>query len=350
MKKTICCNPRPLSKSVLRHFGLYFSLLIIAFAWSGIHHRAKGQDPQFSQFYSNPLYLNPALAGTSLQSRLVSNYRNQWPKSGNTYVTYNLTYDKFVKSINGGVGINLYYDRELNGVVNSINSSFFYSYHVKANDRLFFTGALQLGFIYKEFNTSGLIFPGMIDPENGNITGIYPLPAEDGQKIFPDVSFGLAGQQDNIYFGFALHHLTEPNQSIIEGDQVGKLPMKMTVHVGAKSREYHRKLYSKAFTLSPNLIYQQQGSYKQINAGLYYNQDWLTIGAWYRNNLSVRPDALIGMVGFSTSAFQLGYSFDYSLSDISAYSYGSHEVSLIFFFGENNHRGLYNSTMRIPVM
>jgi hypothetical protein len=79
-------------------------------------------------------------------------------------------------------------------------------------------------------------------------------------------------------------------------------------------------------------------------------ESWLTFGAWYRNNLSVRPDAAIAMVGYTSPKFQFGYSFDFSLSNLASYSYGSHELSLIFFFGENSHRGLYNSTMRIPSM
>jgi len=253
----------------------------------------KGQDPEFSQFYANPLYLNPAFTGTSAFPRVVTNYRNQWPKQGNTYVTYNLTYDKFVNSIRSGIGFKVMYDRELNGVVNSINTSFLYAYHIKANDRLFFTMALEAGFIYKKFNTSGLIFPGMIDQSTGTIWGTYPLPFEDGQKIFPDFSFGAAGQLDDVYFGVALHHLTQPDQSIIEGDQVGSLPIKLTAHAGAKGHEFHRGLLSRGFTLSPNVVYRQQGAFKQVNAGIYMKEDWLTFGLWYHNNLSVRPDALI---------------------------------------------------------
>ncbi len=311
--------------------------------------RLKAQDPEFSQFYANPLYLNPAFTGTSAYPRVVTNYRNQWPKQGNTYVTYNMTYDKFVNSMRGGVGLKVMYDRELNGVVNSIYTSFLYSYHIKANDRLFFTMALEGGFIFKQFNISGLIFPGMIDQGTGTITGTYPLPFEDGQKIFPDFSFGMAGQMDDVYFGIALHHLTQPDQSIIEGDQVGRLPLKLTVHAGAKGHEFHRGLLSRGFTLSPNLVYRQQGSFKQINAGMYMKEDWLTFGGWYRNNLSIRPDAFIVMVGFQKEKFQFGYSFDFSLSNVAAYSYGSHELSMTFFFGEY-HRRLFNNTMLIPQM
>jgi type IX secretion system PorP/SprF family membrane protein len=322
---------------------------IVLIAWMlllSITQQVKGQDPEFSQFYANPLYLNPAFTGTSEYQRVVTNYRNQWPKQGNTYVTYNFTYDKFVNSIRSGIGVKLMYDRELNGVVNSINTSFLYSYHIMANDRLFFTMALEAGFNYKRFNTSGLIFPGMIDQGTGAITGTYPLPFEDGQKIFPDFSFGMVGQQDNVYFGIAIHHLTQPDQSIIEGDQMGRLPLKLTIHAGAKGHEFHRGLYSRGFTLSPNLVYQQQGAFKQINTGIYMKEDWFAFGLWYRNNLSVRPDALIAMIGIQKEKFQFGYSFDFSLSNIAAYSNGSHEISLTFFFGEL-HRKMFNE-MSIP--
>jgi len=192
------------------------SIVLITFMLVVVNiHQVRGQDPEFSQFYANPLYLNPAFTGTTEYQRVVTNYRNQWPKQGNTYVTYNFTYDKFIPTIRSGIGFKLMYDRELNGVVNSIYTSFLYSYHIKVNDQFFYTMGLEAGFIYKQFNTSGLIFPGMIDQGTGTITGTYPLPFEDGQKIFPDFSFGLAGQVDDVYFGAAIHHLTQPDQSII---------------------------------------------------------------------------------------------------------------------------------------
>ena len=165
----------------------------------------------------------------------------------------------------------------------------------------------------------------------------------------PDFSFGVVGQMDDVYFGLALHHLTQPDQSVITGDQLGRLPLKMTLHAGAKGHDFHRGLLSREFTLSPNLVYQQQGSFRQINAGLYMKEDWLTFGLWYRNNLSIRPNSIVAMVGYQTEKFQLGYSFDYSLSNTSVYSYGSHEISMIFYFGEA-HRSRFFRTMEIPQM
>lgn len=310
----------------------------------------KAQDPQFSQFYSNPLYLNPAFTGTSTYPRIVSNYRNQWPSSGNTFVTYNLSYDQYVLGMKGAIGFQAMYDREVNGSINTVQSSFIYCYHIKVTDRFFFTSALQAGFILKQFNTNNLIFPGMINQENGSITGNYAIPAESGQKIFPDLSFGMVGQRDDVYFGFAVNHLTTPSQSIIDGDNMGTLPMKFTLHVGAKTHDFFRDLFSREFSLSPNAIYQQQGVFKQLNVGMYMLTKSLTFGAWYRNNLSARPDAAIGMIGYATTFFQLGYSFDYVLSDLSLYSIGSHELSLTFYLDRSMRKRNYMNTMRIPTI
>lgn len=328
-------------------FKFIASFTFVFLMVSALH--LKGQDPEFSQFYANPIYLNPAFTGTSAFPRVVMNYRNQWPKQGNTFVTYNMTYDQYVNKLGGGIGFKVMYDKELNGIINTMSPALIYSEHLKVSDRFFFTMALEGGMIYKKYNTSELIFPGMIEQGSGTIIGTYPLPFENAQKIIPDVSFGAAGQLDDVYFGFALHHLTQPDQSIIRGDQLGRLPLKVTLHVGAKGHKFHRSLFSREFMLSPNIVYQQQGSYKQVNAGLYMKEEWLTFGLWYRNNLSVRPDALIAMVGFQKEKFHFGYSFDFSLSNAAAYSYGSHEISLTFFFGEF-HRRLFQHTMVIPQM
>ncbi len=309
--------------------------------------KVKGQDPEFSQFYANPLYLNPAFTGTSALSRLSINYRNQWPNKGNTFVTNYLSYDKFVSGIRGGIGFQMMYDVELNGIISNLNTSFLYAHHFKVNDRLFFSLALEAGFIYKQYKVSELVFPGMINQNDGEIYGNYIIPTESGHKLIPDFSVGVVGQRDNVYFGLAFNHLTHPDQSIITGDQAGRLPLKITLHAGAKSHDFHHGLLSREFTLSPNLVYQQQGSFKQINIGMYMKEDWLTFGLWYRNNLSIRPNSAVAMFGFQKEKFQFGYSFDYTLSNLSGYGYGSHEVSLIFFFGQQ-HNQVFNRTMQIP--
>ena len=81
-----------------------FSLLIFA-ALFCLSAESFAQDPAFSQFYANPLYLNPALAGSANCPRVILNYRNQWPGIAATYVTYSASYDQYVDAIQGGIGV-----------------------------------------------------------------------------------------------------------------------------------------------------------------------------------------------------------------------------------------------------
>jgi type IX secretion system PorP/SprF family membrane protein len=52
------------------------------------------QDPHFSQFYSSPMTLNPALTGKFDGTfRLAANYRNQWPTINNAFTTATASLD-----------------------------------------------------------------------------------------------------------------------------------------------------------------------------------------------------------------------------------------------------------------
>ena len=293
------------------------------------------QDPGFSQFFANPLYLNPAFAGTSELPRVVLNYRNQWPQKGATFTTYSVSFDQQTKNLNSGFGFQLYHDRELNNVVNSSSGLIIYSYHVKLGNQSFMTLGVQGGMVLKQFNTSSLIFPSEINQLSGEITG--GNTAYSGEKKgYPDFAVGALGQHSDFYWGASVHHLSRPDESIIEGDQKGKLPLKVTVHGGANSRKFHYGLLSRRFTISPNILYQQQGTFKQINLGFYMIEKSFLFGGWFRNNWDIRPDALIFLAGMAKNKFRFGYSFDLTLSKLSNYSYGSHELSLTFFLGTPN--------------
>ena len=49
--------------------------------------QVSAQAPQFSQFYTNPLFQNPALAGDAGTPRFIANYRNQWMSVGTPFQT-----------------------------------------------------------------------------------------------------------------------------------------------------------------------------------------------------------------------------------------------------------------------
>ncbi|MGQ8338885.1 PorP/SprF family type IX secretion system membrane protein [Sunxiuqinia sp. A32] len=297
----------------------------------------EGQDAEYSQFYANPLYLNPAFTGTSQAPRFSLNYRNQWPQQGSTFVNYSFSYDQFLPKMNGGFGIQFQNNSESNGLVETSTGNLFYSYHIKMSERFFMDAGLQAGITYKKLDYGRLIFPDMIDQLNGETSpGLYD-PAENSSLVYPDFGIGAMGQYDSYFFGFSISHLTQPDESIFVGDQKGKLPMKITIHAGARTHKLHRGLLSKEFTVSPNIIFHKQGDFSQLNLGMYILEKSLAGGIWYRQNLGLQPDAIILMFGVMRERFKIGYSYDATLSKLANYSSGSHEISLIYFLKGKHH-------------
>ena len=82
-------------------------IALLVFGFTSLVNTANAQDPAFSQFYSNPLYLNPAFAGANNGGcpTATLNYRDQWPGIGRTYVTYSASYDQHVDALGGGLGV-----------------------------------------------------------------------------------------------------------------------------------------------------------------------------------------------------------------------------------------------------
>lgn len=324
----------------------HWIFILLLFLYSGI---LSAQDFGFSQFFANPLFLNPAFAGTTELPRMALNYRNQWPQKGATYTTYSLSYDQLLKNSNTGLGFQATRDQELNNVINSNTASVIYSHHIKLGYESFMTLGLQGGFTLKQFNLSNLVFPSGIDQLSGEISEYILAGYSNEKKLYPDFAIGAAGQHGEYFWGASAHHITQPDESVITGDQKGKVPVKATLHAGARLNRSHHGLLSRIFTLSPNILYQQQGSFKQLNLGIYMIEKSFLFGGWYRNNIDIRPDAIIALAGFAREKFQVGYSFDLTLSKLSNYSYGSHEISLIFYLGQKQEKPLRNKLL-IPMI
>src|SRR6187549_4036717 len=83
---------------------LYKSVLVVSgLILLGLN-PVTAQDPQFSQFYAAPLYLNPAFAGATQQGRVGMNYRNQWPSIDANFTTISAFADFYIEDKNSGVG------------------------------------------------------------------------------------------------------------------------------------------------------------------------------------------------------------------------------------------------------
>jgi len=280
-----------------------------------------GQDPEFTQFYANPLYLNPAFAGTAHCPRLSLNHRNQWPGISGSFMTSSASYDQYVEGLSGGIGLLVWNDRAGEGTLNTMNVSGMYAYQIPVNRRFSIKAGIQATWAQKRVDWSKLTFGDMIDARRGFVYTTNEVQ-RDKPTNYVDFSAGVLGYSEKYFVGFAVNHLTQPDESVIQG--VSPLPRKYTFHAGAMI-----PLQSKGepASLSPNILIQKQQDFLQINFGMYFTKGPIVGGLWYRN-----ADSFIALIGFQAGILKFGYSYDITVSKLTNTTAGSHEFSTGFQF------------------
>ena len=311
-----------MKNNILKLFLLSFTLVLLG-------KNAYGQDPAFSQFYSNPLYLNPAFAGANNNGCPTTNlnYRDQWPGIGRTYITYSASYDQHVDALGGGIGILVHQDQAGNGNLNTLNASLLYSYLLEVNRNFTVKVGFETSYKSLSLDWGNLTFGDQIDPTYGFIYATQEQIVNNPKHVsYPDFSTGFLGYTEKMYFGFAAHHLTQPDQGFIS---VSHLPTKYTAHIGGQFPISRYK--NNVTTISPNFLYQKQQEFQQFNYGIYVNRGPIVGGLWTRNSVK-NFDSFILMFGLVQDAFKFGYSYDITVSNLkNSNTLGAHELSFTLF-------------------
>jgi type IX secretion system PorP/SprF family membrane protein len=166
-----------------------------------------------------------------------------------------------------------------------------------------------------------LTFGDMIDPRRGFIYQTGDVP-RGGRRGFFDVSAGAVIFTKKFFGGVAVNHLNRPDESMILGQS--RLPIRFTAHMGADIALGQKSKYNNVTSIMPNIIYQYQNGFQELNIGTYIKYGNINAGVWYRNR-----DAFILTVGLNTGKFKLGYSYDVTVSKLgNGISGGSHEISM----------------------
>ena len=286
---------------------------------------ALAQDPGFSQFYANPLYLNPAFAGSNNCPRVGLQYRNQWPGITGSFVTQSVAYDQRIGYERpAGIGLLVTNDIAAN-TLKTLNASAIFSYQIKLSRKVSLRVGFQGTYFQKSLDWSKLTFGDMIDARRGFVYQTNDVPNGNGKKSGIDFSGGILGFSKTFFFGFAAHHVTEPNESLVIGSS--PLPMKLTGHAGAIIPLTKSRYKKSDVNISPNVLYRNQGTFQQLNLGVYVNKGPIWTGVWYRNG-----DAFIVLLGIQTDLIRLGYSYDVTTNQLTLATAGSHEISFAMNF------------------
>lgn len=298
-----------------------------------------GQDPVFSQYYAAPLQLNPAFAGTGYAPQVSLNYRNQWPTL-NAYVTYAASYDQYIGHLNSGFGFMVQTDDAGEGLIKTNKVAGFFSYRLQINKQWYAKLGAEVAWVQGRYNWSAFEFGDQLNKITGPVSpGGTPFPTsemtpENLNNTYGDVSAGMLVYNKTFYGGFSIKHINRPNESILLTNQnlFTGLPYRFSAHAGAQIQLIEGNKRKPAAFISPNIMIVRQGDFGQLNVGANLGYGSLFIGGWYRHAWT-NPDAVIGVVGVEQGIFKIGYSYDFTVSQLGNTG-GSHEISLRIKPGE----------------
>jgi type IX secretion system PorP/SprF family membrane protein len=289
-----------------------------------------GQDPTFSQFYANALYLSPSFAGATAEYRFGLNYRDQWPGIPGKFRTYSISFDKAMPNFNSGIGILATYDVAGSGDLSTTNIGLLYSYDFNINKQWHIRPGVNFKFYYQGLDIYKLVFNSQITG-SGTSPSVTPPPFDN----VADVDFATSAliYNERIWGGFTLDHLLTPKTSFYGNDAT--VPVKFNLYGGVQVLKKTRLRMKGQDILSVAMNFQRQGKFYQSDIGLYYYKNPLIFGLWYRGIpliTSQAGDAIIGLVGIKTSQLHIGYSYDFTISNLITSTHGAHEISLFYEF------------------
>jgi type IX secretion system PorP/SprF family membrane protein len=314
---------------------------------------AQAQDPQFSQFYANPLYHNPAFAGNNGESRFIVNYRNQWPALGANYQSYAASFDTYLDPGGGrlglGLGIQALHDSQgnfmrTNGIAlqGSLDAPL-----VNWNNglQIDITGAGQISYTSSLINPGGLTFVDQFLGGGFTPVSLDPLAQVGLSRNIANVGVGTIievsnpREQASFWVGGTLHNV---GRSQARGDVAGQrlglqagitLPLN-NLYIGGERGTGNEADRLRNISLTAN--YRQQGPDRQLDAGINLLYDPVMVGVWYRGiplrkfNQTSQRDAVIVMAGLQLADFpiQFQYSYDITVSSLRWASGGAHEITV----------------------
>jgi type IX secretion system PorP/SprF family membrane protein len=296
---------------------------------------AVAQDPQLSQYYQAPLYLNPAFTGTTPNQRLVLNHRVQWPSLPQAFTTYALSYDMFVPELRSGFGILVTTDKMGSAGWRTTTESFLYSYKVKLTEKIVFSPAITFGYGTNGLDRSKLIMGDELR-YNGETADVELRKL--GRQGYFDFTSGFLVYSRKAWIGGSFSHMNRPNLSVL--NEESRLPMKTAIHAGFRFDLNNGIRGERTSYLTPSLMYRSQGpTFSQFDLAVNYHVDPVSIGLAYRGKFfkksvinSMENDAMVFFLGLYMKTLTIGYSYDFTISELQTASGGSHELSIVYEF------------------
>ncbi|MEN9548614.1 MAG: hypothetical protein RIR12_1205 [Bacteroidota bacterium] len=320
-------------------------LLIVGIAFVAVGN-VKAQDIHFSQFFTSPLTLNPALTGKfDGQFRAAGNYRNQWPTIYDAFVTKSASIDfgvmknRIPEIDQMGVGVLGFTDRAGDGVLVTNSAGLSLAYHKGLDEDGFHSIGVgfQGSYTNKRLDVSRVTFADQLTPLGFTGTTSEVFNNKQINVGYADINAGIlyngsTNGYNNFYIGASMYHINRPKESF-QGTNFLLSP-RTTLQAGAKiplGSTYNYFHFASIYSIQAGAKDIVMGGSVEYNVN--HSEDDPTniyLGAWTRfNNVN---DAIIPYIGLEFKGLRIGYSYDVNISQLNKASnmQGGNEISLIY--------------------
>jgi len=280
-------------------------------------------EPMFTQYMFNETFINPAYAGSHDNLAAALLYRNQWTGIDGAPKTQTFSMHGPVDKNKIGLGGSIL--NESIGVTHqfAVYADFAYRILMPASTLAF---GVQGGFVNDEekFTDVRTITPG----DN-------QFSADVKKYFLPNAGFGIYYYKEKFYTGLSIPRLLENKIDPSNPSAVAK-------NFGNLQRWHYYFASGYVFDLNDDLKLKPSIMVKTVqHAPLELDgdlnlliHDFLWIGGAYRTG-----DAVAGLIGIQLSKqLRIGYSYDYTLSDLQKFNSGSHEFTLNYDFSFNKNK------------
>lgn len=323
-------------------------------------YKSSGQDPTFSLFNINQVYLNPAFAGGTGDLSVGVNSRAQWTRIPSRFQTNMAYVQGGCPNWNLGLGLRLYDDTEGEGYMRNVNAAGLVAVHLPGrfgrgiralrNKKYIWSVGLQLAVGQRLLNWDDLVFSDQLDPYLGHYLSQSQVnPQNEVSNLVFDMGVGsrfrftFGDRGSHVNMGVAAFHINKPVESFFNMET--RLLPRYTAYLYT---HFQTSRYSnKPHYLSIGWVMDHQQVLRTNTLNLNYDvAQNLMLGIAYRKKYVVVFDDdfdsfILGFM-YTVGNLTLGYSYDMTLPNLGVENTaGTHEIGLIYRF-----KGTYLCTGR----
>lgn len=287
-------------------------ILLVSLIFMSLVTKAQ-QATLYSQYMFNGLAINPAYAGSSEALNLTATGRKQWSGVDGAPSTLTFSAHAPIRKEKMALGALITNDRISVFSQTTLNLIYAYRLHFSSGSTLAF--GLQAGASNYLARYSNLTYKSPNDPT---------LQQEDYNSITPGFGAGIYYNSEKLYAGISVPYLASNFLA--------------TKYVANRLELKNHYFFTAGYvaTINENLKFKPSALIKYIegapvqidyNANFLY-KEFLWLGVSYRSKSSL---IFLGQF-YANDQLSFGYSYDYSLSKLSGFTTGAHEIMVSYLF------------------